>query len=427
MVAPNGESTRAELEQRLAIAEARVKELESSGGVSGGADARPTAPLSPQARQGQRLESLGVLAGAFAHDMNNLLCGILGGVELAMDELDGDHPARADLAIVQRTAREATELCRQLLSCAGRGRVVVEPIDVSELVASMRKILGVSAGKTVTVGLELGRDLPSVTVDASQLRQVIINLVANAADAIGSASGKITICTGFLTGDDACLGTTYLDGELRPGGYAFIEVADNGRGMDAVTIGRLFDSSFSTKSPGRGLGLAAVQGIVRAHSGAVEVHSQVGVGSTFKVLLPTSAEVATRKRSPGGSSGWSGRGLVLLVDDEPIVRSIGVRILQRLGFEVVTAEDGVQALEVFDRNRDRIELVLLDMNMPNLGGEATFRELRARDPNVRVVLTSGYDETEAISQFGAQGLAAFLQKPFQLATIRSLLERVFAR
>ncbi len=425
-----GDLTREELELRLAAAEARIAECERtrmmvgatlppSGGHGDGA-------LSSQAQQAQKLESLGALAGGIAHDFNNLLCGILGGVELAVDELDAAHPARADLDIVQRTAREATELCRQLLAYSGKGRFVIEPVELSELVGSMQKLLRVTARKNVNLRLDLARGLPAVTADASQLRHVVINLVANASEAIGAAPGTITVCTGLMTCDDVYLRTTYLDDVLRPGAYVFVEVADNGCGMDAATRERIFDPFFSTKFVGRGLGLAAVQGIVRGHAGAIKVYSEVGSGTTIKILFPASAEAAAGCRPAPTAPGWRGHGLVLLVDDEPVVRAVGTRILERLGFEVLTAADGVEALEAFEQVRDRVVLIILDMTMPNLGGAATYRQLRARDPGVRVVLTSGYNEQEATSHFNGKGLAAFVQKPFQLESMRSTLERVLS-
>lgn len=422
--------SREELEARLQAAEARIAECERTR-VLVGADPEPrgtypAAMLSPQAQQAQKLESLGSLAGGIAHDFNNLLCGILGGVELAMDELDAEHPARGALAIVQRTAREATELCRQLLAYSGRGRFVLEPVDLSELIGSVQKLLAVTARKNVNLRMELAQGLPAVIGDASQLCHVVINLVANASEAIGAAAGTVTVCTGRMTCDDAYLRTTYLDDVLRPGEYVFVEVADNGCGMDPSTRERIFDPFFSTKFVGRGLGLAAVQGIVRSHAGAIKVYSEVGSGTTIKVLFPASVEAATERRPAPAVPGWRGQGLVLLVDDEPVVRAVGTRILERLGFEVVTAVDGLEALDVFERVRDRVVLVILDMTMPNLGGVATFRELRARDPGVRVVLTSGYNEQEATSHFNGKGLAAFVQKPFQLESLRSTLERVLA-
>ncbi len=383
--------------------------------------------LEKSVRHAQKLESVGVLAGGIAHDFNNLLCGILGGVELAMDELEPDHEARVDLETVQRTARDATELCRQLLAYSGKGRFVVEPIQLSDMVRSIGQLLRVSAGKNVVLRCELDPSVPAVQADASQMRQVVVNLVVNASEAIGGGAGTVTVATGVMDCDERYLKTTYFDDSLPAGRYVFIEVSDTGRGMDSETKLRLFDPFFSTKFAGRGLGLAAVQGIVRGHQGTIKVYSEPGGGSTIKVLLPASDEALPDRANPAARPGWKGSGLVLMVDDEPSVRAIGQRLLERLGFDVIVAEDGEQALKVFDASTRPIDLVVLDMTMPNLGGEETFRELRKRSPSVRVVLTSGYNEQEATSRFAGKGLAAFVQKPFQLETVRATLQRVFQK
>jgi len=425
------EYSKAQLVAELQAANERVRQLEARLGdlqeriSQHGGSEQPD--LEVKVRHAQKLESVGVLAGGIAHDFNNLLCGILGGVELAMDELEPDHEARVDLETVQRTARDATELCRQLLAYSGKGRFVVEPLDLSEMIRSIGQLLRVSAGKNVVLRCELDRSVPTVQADASQMRQVVVNLVVNASEAIEGRAGTVTVTTGVMDCDERYLKTTYFDDELPPGRYVFIEVADTGKGMSAETKLRLFDPFFSTKFAGRGLGLAAVQGIVRGHRGTIKVYSEPGSGSTLKVLLPASDETIPDRASPVTPPGWTGSGLVLMVDDEPSVRAVGKRLLERLGFEVMTAEDGRKALDVFDSCPRRIDLVVLDMTMPNLGGEETFRELRKRSSSVRVVLTSGYNEQEATSRFAGKGLAAFVQKPFQLETVRATLQRVFRK
>jgi two-component system cell cycle sensor histidine kinase/response regulator CckA len=416
----------------LREANERVRRLEAQLGdlqqrISTQRDAEVEGDLADKVRHAQKLESVGVLAGGIAHDFNNLLCGMLGGVELALDELEPDHEARCDLETVQRAARDATELCRQLLAYSGKGRFVVEPVDLSEMIRSIGQLLRVSAGKNVVLRFQLDRSIPTVQADASQMRQVVVNLVVNASEAIGAGAGSVTVATGVMDCDERYLRTTYFDDELPSGKYVFIEVADDGKGMDAKTQQRLFDPFFSTKFAGRGLGLAAAQGIVRGHRGTIKVYSEFGSGSTLKVLVPVGGEPLPSRARLASRPGWTGSGLVLMVDDEPSVRNMGQRILERLGFRVLVAEDGKDALRVFDACSEPIELVVLDMTMPNLGGEETFRELRRRSPEVRVVLTSGYNEQDATSRFAGKGLAAFVQKPFQLETLRATLQRVLQR
>jgi signal transduction histidine kinase/CheY-like chemotaxis protein len=381
------------------------------------------ASLQAQFLQAQKLESLGVLAGGIAHDFNNLLCGVLGASDLALARLSPNHPVREMIAQIQGTSQRAAELCRQLLAYAGKGRFLVVPTDLSALVEGMGHLLTLSIGKKAVLRYHLAAGLPSVNADATQIRQILLNLVVNAAEAIGVRSGLVTISTGAITCDEQYLRGAYLDDDLPSGTYVFLEVADTGVGMDEDTRARLFDPFFSTKFTGRGLGLAAVLGIVRGHRGTIKVYSEPGRGSCFKVLLPASglpaAELATQKETPD----WRGEGTVLVVDDEDTVRTIARVLLEHLGFSVLTADDGREGLEVFRRERARIRLVILDMTMPHLGGEETFRELRQIDPSVRVLLTSGYNEQEATSHFAGKGLAGFLQKPFSLDHLK---ERVRA-
>ncbi|MES2694218.1 MAG: response regulator, partial [Verrucomicrobiota bacterium] len=276
------------------------------------------------------------------------------------------------------------------------------------------QLLSLSISKQAVLRFNLAPGLPAVEGDATQLRQVIMNLVINASEAIGARSGAIGLSTGLTRVDRAYLGGTILAPELPPGTYVSLEVSDNGSGMDAATQAKIFDPFFTTKFTGRGLGLAAVLGIVRGHKGALKVYSEVGRGTTFKILLPCASVAA--EPAPGAAyspAAWQGRGTVLVVDDDETVRSTAAAMLKKLGFDVALVADGCEAVEVFRGTPERFTLVLMDLTMPHLDGRQAFAELRRLRADVRVVLMSGFSEEEAISQFTGKGLAGFLQKPFQ--------------
>ncbi len=384
------------------------------------------ARLQAQLLQAQKMESLGVLAGGIAHDFNNMLTGMLGGAELALMDIGDEASVREHLEHVRTTAQQAADLCRQLLAYSGKGRFVVEPIDMTSVVEEMTHLLEVSVSKKAVLRFDLARDLPRVEADVSQLRQIVLNLVINASEALEKRSGTILIATGAMDCDEKYLSETWLDENLPSGCYTFLEVSDTGLGMDQETKTRVFDPFFSTKFAGRGLGLAATLGIVRGHHGAIKVYSEEGRGTTFKVLLPaldvTAADVAAKGAAPAVQ--WRGSGRILLVDDEETVRAVGKRMLERLGLSVLIAEDGRRALEIYREHAESIDLVLLDMTMPHLDGEETFREIRRIRKDVSVILISGYNEQDAVSRFAGKGLAGFLQKPLSLDTLREKLREL---
>jgi len=375
--------------------------------------------LEQQVMQAQKLESLGVLAGGIAHDFNNLLTSILGNADLAKSELSPSSPAQSYLDDIETVSRRAADLCRQMLAYSGRGRFVIQPLSLNELVNEMAYLLTVSISKKVVIKYNFFPELPAVMADATQLRQVVMNLITNASEAIGEKSGVITLSTGVMDCD-----TAYLEGVVGDsathavGQYVYLEVSDTGCGMDPETLQKIFDPFFTTKFTGRGLGLAAVLGIVRGHHGALRVYTEKGRGTTFKVLLPAVDDrAATGERELDSRPEWTGSGAVLLVDDEESVLSMGRRLLERSGFEVLPARDGVEALEVFAAARDRIRVVVLDMTMPHMDGEACFRELRRLEPNVRVIMTSGYSEQDIVNRFIGKGLGGFVQKPYKAADL----------
>jgi CheY-like chemotaxis protein len=367
-----------------------------------------------------------VLAGGIAHDFNNLLTGILGNADLAREELSPVAPARVSLHGIEVAARRAADLCRQLLAYSGRGRFLIQPINLQELVEEMGHLLAVSISKKVVLKSYFGQNLPSVEADATQLRQVVMNLIVNASEAIGERSGVISITTGLAHCDAAYLHSCLTSDEIKEGDFAYVEIADTGDGMDKATLDRIFDPFFTTKFTGRGLGLAAVLGIVRGHKGAIKVYSEKHHGSTFKLLFPVCESTPIPLVSANQAQAqYHGKGLVLLADDEETIRNLGRRMLERWGFEVVVAEDGREAVEKFQAHKDTIALVILDLTMPHLDGEACYRQLRQIRPDVRVILSSGYNEQDVVNRFAGKGLAGFVQKPYTsdelLAKMRTAL------
>ena len=383
--------------------------------------------LERQMQQAQKLESLGVLAGGIAHDFNNLLVGILGNASLAAAEPQMPRGARELLSEIERAAQRAADLTRQLLAYAGKGRFIVEPCGLSQLVEEMLTLVRSAMSRKAELHLELARELPSIAADATQLRQIVMNLLTNASDALEDRPGSIMLRTGVQMVDDSYRAGVLGGDPLPDGRYVYLEVADTGVGMDADTLTKIFDPFFTTKFTGRGLGLAATRGIMQGHRGAIKVYSELGKGTTFKLLFPAVDEPAVERAQTRQSTTWQGSGTILVIDDEPGVRRVTRLVLERLGFDVLDAADGLEGLELYRQQQGRIRLTLLDLTMPRLDGEETFRQLRLIDPDVRVVLMSGYNAQTVTTQFVGKGLAGFVQKPFRAdeleAQVRAVLDR----
>jgi two-component system cell cycle sensor histidine kinase/response regulator CckA len=378
-------------------------------------------------RRTQRLESLGVLAGGVAHDFNNLLTTIMGNVTLALDAIRPTSPDRLLLDEIARASKTAADLTRQLLAYAGKGRFLVEAINLSQLVRDISTLVQTSIPKNVQLRLSLADDLPPVEVDTSQVQQVVMNLVINAGEAIGEHVGTILLTTEQQDVDEHYIEAYFAPGELEPGKYVVLEVNDSGSGMDEPTKGKIFDPFFTTKKMGRGLGLSAVQGIVRGHKGAMRVYSTPGKGTTFKVLLPATSLPLSRRESSEDSVEPQGSGRILIVDDEAGVRRLLKAILERRGYSVITAADGAQAIDVFKREGSQIDLVLLDLTMPIMSGEETFRELHRMRPNTPVLLSSGFNESETVQRFSGKGLAGFVQKPYTARQVTEIIRQTLSR
>ncbi len=366
-----------------------------------------------QLHRAQRLESLGVLAGGIAHDFNNLLTAILGNAALAEKKLDADSPARRHLAGIVKASQCAASLCNKMLAYSGKGRFALTRINLSNLARDMVDMFKASINKSVTLQLKLDDEIPPVMAGMAQMQQIMMNLIVNASEAIGDANGVITIATSATRLEPKDMEQLDLFDHLRPGLYVTLEVSDTGCGMNRKTLEHLFEPFFTTKFTGRGLGMSAVLGIVRGHKGAISVRSEEGRGTSIRILLPACEGKRTKTTtSTVGPDGMKGAGVILVADDEEFVRESAAMMLEDCGFEVLTTVDGEQALEIYRKNRARIDLVLLDMMMPRMNGEQAFRELKRLNPNVRVLLSSGYSEQETMHRFSGEGPAGFIQKPY---------------
>jgi nitrogen-specific signal transduction histidine kinase/ActR/RegA family two-component response regulator len=376
-------------------------------------------------QQTQKLESLGILAGGIAHDFNNLLTGILGNASLITEQLPVQSNARGLAASVIQAAERAAHLTRQMLAYSGRGRFLIQPMNCSQQVREITALIAASIPKNVQVRLALDDNLPLIEADTGQFQQLVMNVVINGAEAVGDAPGTLTISTGLEEPSASEIaGMTFAEG-LKPGRYVSLEVRDSGCGMDTATLARIFDPFFTTKFTGRGLGLAAVLGIVRGHAGAVNVRSTPGRGTTFQVLMPLArVQKAAPKTVPPAPKG-GGADTILVVDDEDMVRRAAMVSLERYGYHVVLAEDGKRAVEILQTLGAAISGVLLDMTMPGLSGEQTFQEMRAIRPELPVIASSGYSEAEALARFG-HGIAGFVQKPYTAATLAGKVAEVMA-
>ena len=375
-----------------------------------------------QIMQSQKLESLGVLAGGIAHDFNNLLTAMLGYASLARMRLQPSDPIGDDLVHIERAAMRAADLCQQMLAYAGRGQFLVTAVDLNGLAEEMAQLLATVINKRAVLKFNLMSWLPSIKADATQLRQVVMNLITNASDAIGERSGVITVTTGLIDADARYLREIQAPDDLPEARYVYFEVSDNGCGMSDEVRQRIFDPFFTTKFTGRGLGLAAVQGIVRAHKGAIKVYTQVGKGTTFKVLLPAMVQEAADSAASTTPLHTDGRGRrILVVDDEEDVRVFVRKMLEHAGFLVTVAVDGREGVRAFTADGAEFDLVLLDLTMPHMSGADAFRHLRAHRPSVQVVLTSGFAEEEATSGFQGKGLTGFLRKPFRTQELLGMI------
>ena len=372
--------------------------------------------------QGQKLESLGVLAGGIAHDFNNLLAALRGNLDLARMELPYDSSASTYLGKSEKIIEKAANLTSQLLAYSGKGQFQVKSLDLSQQVKEMGHLLAVSISKKADLRYEITEGLSAIIGDASQIQQVIMNLVINASEALKDQGGFVLIRTGSEYLEETDLRNLYAGQGLPPGPYVVLEVQDNGHGMDAGTMERIFDPFFTTKFHGRGLGLAAMLGIVKSHKGGIKVSSKVDKGTTISILFPATSTFMVKAPQVDPSSGFNRSGRILVVDDEPEIRLAATDIFEHLGFKVIQASDGREGLERVQEYSGQLQLVLLDLTMPRMNGIDFMKALRAIDPFVPVLMTSGFSESDNSAELATLGISGFIQKPYGLATLKAKLK-----
>jgi PAS domain S-box-containing protein len=393
-----------------------------------GRDVTERKRFNERLQQTQKLESLGVLAGGIAHDFNNLLTGIIGNASIAMDEVPAEGSVRKSLQAVVNAGERAALLTRQLLAYAGKGRFVIEHLDLSVQVREIGHLLAASIPRTVQLKFDLDGHLPSIEGDVAQIQQLTMNLVINAAEAIEeNKTETVLITTRLEEVEQAYIDQTVLPAGIAPGRYVTLEVRDAGCGMDEATRSRIFDPFFTTKFTGRGLGLAAAMGIVRGHKGALKVESAPGKGSSFKVLFPPADGEAVAPAPAKRQKSLTGRGTILVIDDEDAVRQTAKSALESYGYSVVVAENGKAGVEAFRKLSGSVFAVLLDMTMPVMSGEEALVHLQSIRQDIRVLLSSGYNESEATRRFNGKGLAGFVQKPYTAAQLAEKIQKVLER
>lgn len=381
----------------------------------------------------QRLESLGILAGGIAHDFNNILAAIMGNSTLAEYKLaELNAPAHQNqelldyLQNINASSEQAALLCRQMLAYAGKGKVSIKPIDLSDNIRNMLKLMQVSLGKHIELKCELADKLPIIRTDPAQFQQLIMNLITNANEAIGDQAGVITCRTGIVEVDIPYLQLCYAE-NASPGTYCYVEIRDSGCGIERADQEKIFEPFYTTKFTGRGLGLSAVLGIMNSQQGALSLYSEINTGTVFRLLFPvqnTDIDASATTTEDFTNSLRKSSGLVLIVDDEDDVRDIAVTMLQSIGFKTLTARNGKEALKIFEQRHESLTMVLMDISMPEIDGPMAFERMHQLNPKVPVVLSSGYNEQEAAPALRDKGLAGFLQKPYSFGTIQQYLKQI---
>lgn len=379
------------------------------------------AALERQMQQSQRMESLGLLAGGIAHDLNNMLVGILGNVSLAAAQLHDEEELRKRLARISDASQRATKVIGQILAYSGQVRCETELLDLNDLIRNMTEFMRAGVPRHIAIDIEPCAEPLAASADSGQIQQVLTNLIVNAAEAIGERPGTIRVTTERVALDAQQRARRFPGQTLRGDEFAAFVVADDGCGMSGDTLARIFDPFFSTKGAGRGLGLAAMRGMIKAHGGGVHVSSRTGEGTRFTVVLPLSTEPVRTVRKAHPESATLPAGTALVIDDEFDVRDVVQFMLEQRGWSVLSAADGAEGLRIHTERGDEIDAVLLDMTMPGKSGADVYRELRARRPGVPIVVMSGYSERSIPAQLAEHGPVVFLPKPFTDETLASKL------
>ncbi len=379
--------------------------------------------LTEQLQRTQLFESLGMLAGGIAHDFNNILMAILGNTDAVMEEIEGPESALQRLVEIETSSRRAAELCRQMLTYAGRDTASMEKVDLNSVIQGIGDLLSVNTPSSAKLDFILAEGLPTVDADESQIGQIVVSLVKNAFEALPETGGTVTVRTGRACLDGENLKGFFIPARIAPGEFVTLEVSDDGSGMESRQKERIFDPFYSTRGPGRGLGLAAVLGIVRGHGGSVRVFSEKGLGTTFQVLLPVSGgqDGQPVHDVPPDRPARELTGMILVVDDEEIVRNVLERMLVKIGYGVVCAASGMEAVSIFRKRRGGFDVVILDLAMPGMDGPEVLEFLRDMDPTVRIVIASGYSPQQVEERMGDRKPDAVMQKPFRLDRLLDIL------
>jgi len=379
--------------------------------------------VTDKMQEAQKLESLGILAGGVAHDFNNLLSGIMGNADLARLDISDSEIVNQRLSDIIKASKSAADLTHQLLAYSGKGRFVVQPVDLSKLVRDMSQLLEVSSTGKATIQYNLEDTLPATLADETQIKQIIMNLIMNAVEAVDSQNGRVNITTGAQYCDQNYLDSHWKKFDIEPGEYVFVEVSDNGVGMTEETRDRLFEPFYTTKFTGRGLGMSAVQGIVKGHGGAIILYSEPNTGTTFKVLFPSNKQKPKIKAKAASTKYRNGnQQMILVIDDDEEVRNTIQRVLDRHGYIAALAENGEAGVKLFEEFKQELKLVLVDLTMPGISGSEVFRQMRGINSDVPAILMSGYNEQDATQHLVGKGLAGFLPKPFMIDQLMKKIE-----
>ncbi len=383
--------------------------------------------LEKQVLETQNLESISVLAGGIAHDFNNLLAGIMGNADLAMMAIPKESKARDSIEKILASAERAAELTNQMLAYSGKGQFIIQSVNLTDIVEDIAQLVRVSISRKANLNLRLDHNLEAIRADATQLRQIVMNLIINASDALGDNIGNIFVETGMTQLTINELGDMLVSDEFNEGRFVFIRVADTGHGMSEDTLSKIFNPFFTTKFTGRGLGLSATLGIVRSHGGAIRVNSKINEGTEFLLYFPSSGteKIHTTIASHGGLV--TGSGTILVVDDEESVREFVREVLEMVGYDTILAENGSDALQKFQEHKHEIDLILLDLVMPKLSGEEVFKQLEKAGNTIPVVFSSGFSKKDALNAFKDRPVSGYIAKPYRASKLTRVISDILRR